>query len=725
MGEVIGIICRLCYNNIQKKKERENKGAVEMERTVRKYMIKSFYRMESSHLLSIVRRALTMMVPILVVGSAAYAILYFPNEAFRYLITEQFSMISQFLETIYQGTFGLFSMELVISLSISYAMEKGEEFDKMFFYIVTAVASFGTQFAMEDEETKEEILGNTGCFLALAVALLSCFMFSKLREAECISQRKYTIGIEVIPANAIQSILPAAITIGSFALLQYVIFVLSGETGVYTIVTGAIHSGFQGIGNGFAAAMLYTVLVHVLWILGFHGSHMMETVAQNNFLTIGNEVVFSKSFFDTFVMMGGCGTTVCVLLGIFFFVRKKRMRSIGKMALPMVIFNNNEILNFGIPIILNPILVIPFVCVPVMALVVSYGAVALGLVPHVTHEISWTMPILFSGYIATESIAGSILQLVIIVLGIAIYAPFLKMYEEIYDLRMKQKIEKLIQMQQECESRGESPEFLHRMDDSGMVARMLLQELKEDLKHQKLYLMYQPQVNRDGECIGGEALIRWEHSDYGFMYPPLIIDLAIEGGILPELERSLIDMAAKAIRELSENFRGDFKLSINITAHSLGWEIEDYIKSKMEEYQVPAEKMWLEITEQDVLVNSEMVAEKLKQLKEAGHKLLIDDFGMGHTSLIYLQSNDFDVVKLDGSLIRHILEQETNQKIVASIVELAEKLEIKVIAEYVETEEQRNKLDELGCHYYQGYLYGKPMRLEEFIENMCKQHVEK
>jgi len=82
-------------------------------------------------------------------------------------------------------------------------------------------------------------------------------------------------------------------------------------------------------------------------------------------------------------------------------------------------------------------------------------------------------------------------------------------------------------------------------------------------------------------------------------------------------------------------------------------------------------------------------------------------------------------VKLDGSLVRHILEKETNQKIVASIVELGRKLGIKVIAEYVETEEQRQKLDELGCHYYQGYLYGKPMLLEEFIENLCKNCWEK
>ncbi len=696
-----------------------------MERNIKKHMMKSFYKIESSHLLSVVRRGLTMIVPILVVGAVAYAILYFPNEAFRFFITEKFAIISKLLESIYQGTFGMFSMALVISLSISYAMEKGEEIDKIIFYIVTAIASFGTQIGTVDEGTKLYILGNTGCFFALIVGLLSCFMFSKLKEIERISLKKYTVGMETIPANAIQSIFPAAITIGSFALIQYIVTTLSGEESVYTLLTGLAYKGFEGTGNGFLSALLYTVLVHVLWGLGFHGSHMMETVALDNFSAIGENVIFSKSFFDTFVMMGGCGTTICVLLGIFIFARKKRMRSLGKIALPTVIFNSNEILNFGIPIILNPVLAIPFVCVPIMALLVSYGATVLGLVPCVTHEISWTMPIIFSGYMATESVAGSILQLFIVVLGIAMYVPFLRMYEDIYDYRMGEKIKNLVSELQECEKKGENADFFHRFDDSGMVARMLLQELKADLKNKRLYLLYQPQVNRQGKYIGGEALLRWQHTDYGFIYPPLIIYLATEGGILPELEQQIIDTAVEAIRQIRESYKEDFKISINITAHSLNWEIEEYIKTKRKEYQIPAEKLWLEITEQDVLTNSEMVTRKIQQLKEEGHKLLIDDFGMGHTSLIYLQSDNFDVVKLDGSLVRHILEKETNQKIVASIVELGRKLGIKVIAEYVETEEQRQKLDELGCHYYQGYLYGKPMLLEEFIENLCKNCWEK
>ena len=97
---------------------------------------------------------------------------------------------------------------------------------------------------------------------------------------------------------------------------------------------------------------------------------------------------------------------------------------------------------------------------------------------------------------------------------------------------------------------------------------------------------------------------------------------------------------------------------------------------------------------------------------------MIDDFGMGHTSLVYLQSTYFGVVKLDGSLVTSLLDNTTNQKIVRSIVDLSQELGIDVIAEYVENTALRDKLQELGCHWYQGYLYSKALPLDEFISYM-------
>ena len=184
----------------------------------------------------------------------------------------------------------------------------------------------------------------------------------------------------------------------------------------------------------------------------------------------------------------------------------------------------------------------------------------------------------------------------------------------------------------------------------------------------------------------------------------------------------LFDMACAAIQRVSREYDGEFKISVNITAKSLSWEgLEDCIKDNLAHYQVPPEKLWMEITEQDILSNSQNTLDSLSRLKAMGHSLLIDDFGMGHTSLIYLQSGHFDVVKLDGSLTKSILTNETNQKIVSSIVDLSKELNIHVIAEFVETDKEMNKLHEMGCNWYQGYLFSPAIPLKDFITYL-KEH---
>ena len=308
------------------------------------------------------------------------------------------------------------------------------------------------------------------------------------------------------------------------------------------------------------------------------------------------------------------------------------------------------------------------------------------------------------------------MQLVCILVGMGIYYPFLRLNKRVQENYAKERLRVLVEKLKEMEEANEEPKFLNRGDSLGMMSRMLLEDLEKAIKNDDLYLVYQPQVDNDGRCVGAEALLRWIHPLYGFIYPPLTIYLAKQGNILPELEKRIFEMAVRGISQISKEYDGKFKISVNITAKSLQWDVVPSIEQSLKKYQVAPEYLWVEITEQDVLSNKESVVSKIRQLKNCGHTLLIDDFGMGHTSLIYLQSNYFGVVKLDGSLVKNILENETNQKIVASIVELANRLGIKVISEYVETTEHWNKLKELGCDWYQGYLFSKPISLDEFIE---------
>ena len=296
-----------------------------------------------------------------------------------------------------------------------------------------------------------------------------------------------------------------------------------------------------------------------------------------------------------------------------------------------------------------------------------------------------------------------------------IYFPFIKINNKVQDEHSHTRLNNLVEILKQNELDNESPQFLTRTDNYGIMARLLFEDLKNAIKNNELYMLYQPQISYEGKCIGAEALLRWNHSFYGNIYPPFIIYLAKEGGILPELEAKIIDSVTKACRDTAREYKGDFKISFNITGKSLCWDIESFIEEKVKKYSIPEERLWIEITEQDVISKNDVSVATLNRLKEKGHTLLIDDFGMGHTSLLYLQSGYFGVVKLDGSLVKDIVKSKATQNIVKSVIELGNRMGIKVIAEFVESKEQVEVLHSLGCNNYQGYLYSKPIPLENFI----------
>lgn len=677
------------------------------------------YRIEVSFILTVIRHGLTVMIPFVLTGGIASAILNLPVEPYQEWIQDTF--FAHILETMYVGTFGLFSVAMLIALSCSYCMERNMTVDKTILYVIVSIGAFGAQFYNAEGNNNIDMLDVQGCFFAIVTALAACALLERLQKISLLKFGEQTNGMERITALTMNMILPACIVIFLFVCVTQFLLMLSGAPSLQNLMSNAMCRLFEDVHNEFFKGLLYTFLLHLMWAFGLHGSHILEPVATTSFTVDGVGEIFSKSFFDTYVVMGGCGTTICVLIAILLFMRKTRLRKIAELSSFTVIFNLNEILTFGIPIILNPILVIPFIVTPIVCYMIAFAASYIGLVPPVTSTVPWSTPVLFSGFLGTGSIAGSILQIVLIVIGVAIYLPFLRYNYVVQNIYAREQLKDIVRILQEKEEQNESIDLLSQSNRTGQICRMLRHDLKTAIEHKELYLLIQPQVNEDGICIGGEALLRWKHSFYGMIYPPLIIYLAKESDLLESLEKFIIDETVSSIAKINERCGRNFKLSMNLTAKSLLWDVEKYIDRTLKKYEVDASQLWLEITEQDILAKSSIVIEKLGYLKDQGHVMMIDDFGMGHTSILYLQSSSFGVVKLDGSLIRNILDSKADQQIVASIIELTEKLGVRTIAEYVENQDQRDKLLELGCKWYQGYLYGKPVPLEEFIEFM-EQH---
>lgn len=355
---------------------------------IKEKFIKLTYKIENVFFLTVIRHGLTMMIPLILTGGVACALMSLPLIDYTASVGNwNLLWLHAVLETIYEGTFGLFSLLLVIVLALCYGMERNEAQDKVASYVIVALGAYGVQLNIGSADFDITALGAGGSFSAMFIALFACCLYEKLRNVTALSLKKYAIGMESLCANAIQTVLPMAVIMGISVLFTRILYLIFGVYNIHELFSILSCSLFEHVESSFGSGLLYTFLLHLLWICGFHGSHLLQPVAQTEFSAVSEQIIFSRSFFDTYVVMGGCGTTICVLLLLLIFYRKDRMGNLAKVGAFTVIFNINEVLNFGLPIVLNPVMAIPFILTPVLTYCTAYLATYLGLVPTITAEV--------------------------------------------------------------------------------------------------------------------------------------------------------------------------------------------------------------------------------------------------------------------------------------------------------------------------------------------------
>lgn len=688
---------------------------------IRLFRIADYF--ENNPLIKAVRQGMVLMIPIFVSSAVALmlSILPFPNYQ-EFLETLWNGRIAAFLGLIRSASEGSLAIGLALTTCFSYAMQKNRSRGETVTVMLTAVVSLIGFSGIPQGNISVEALGSHNTFAALFIALGCSVLFFKMKDISFFRIRWRGTGADVCYAESVSGVIPALLVVAFFVILRQVSVAVFHVDSLQEILETVVRKLIAPSESGLSAAIVILLLVHGMWLVGIHGSYVLGSVIYENFGVISGEAVYNKTFQDVFVCMGGTGSVLCLVIAILLFSKNGNVKNIAKLSFPTVIFNISEIIAFGLPVILNPIFVIPYLLVPIVMCVISYAAVYTGIVPHVVAEVEWTTPVFLSGYLATGSIAGSILQAVCLAAGVLIYLPFLRLFEEQKERQMVKNVKELTAELQRQEEANAMMPLTKRKDALGATAKVLAEDLKDAVRDKKLFFLYQPQVNTEGNCIGAEALIRWTHPIVGLIYPPLIIQLAREENLLHDIEACMFEQAAYTILEIEKEIHTAFKISVNITNESLLWEdLERCIAEKVNKYHIAPERLWLEITEQDALILSREVLDKMRRLKEQGHKLLIDDFGMGHTSLLYLQTNYFSVVKLDGSLTKDVCGNERNQDIISAITELGKSLQFETIAEYVETKEQKDLLLMLGCNAFQGYYYSKPIPMAELILWM-KQH---
>ena len=251
-----------------------------------------------------------------------------------------------------------------------------------------------------------------------------------------------------------------------------------------------------------------------------------------------------------------------------------------------------------------------------------------------------------------------------------------------------------------------------------MVKRkMLLDSMEDALKNEEFEVYFQPKVNLETETVAGaEALVRWNHPQYGFMSPGEFIPLFETNGFIWQLDQYMEKRVCQELKKMNEQGKLMLPISVNISRRD--FEVDDMVDvlcSIIEKYGIDKKYFHIEVTESVYVQNPQKVIEKIRQLRKAGFLIELDDFGEGYSSLEMLSRLPIDVLKLDRSLIQKKNLQQ-NQTILNFIIGLAECMGIRTVAEGVETEEQAFNLKQIGCDMAQGYYYAKPMPLKRFEE---------
>ncbi len=249
-------------------------------------------------------------------------------------------------------------------------------------------------------------------------------------------------------------------------------------------------------------------------------------------------------------------------------------------------------------------------------------------------------------------------------------------------------------------------------------------DLRRALERGELVVYYQPIVALEDQSLSGfEALVRWNHPTRGLVPPMEFVRVAEETGLIVAVDRFVLREACRQLREWNRTFRNGTPLtmSVNLSVKQFNQaDLFDTILGTLEETGLASQCLSLEITESVLLEGTDSAVEVLASLKEVGARLYLDDFGTGYSSLSYLHKFPVDALKVDRSFVREMGGGGQGQEIIRTIVALAKSLNMKVIAEGVETQEQAAALQALDCDYGQGHVFSKPLSGKEVGELLAK-----
>lgn len=411
-------------------------------------------RLNNNRYLGVLRDAFMLAFPLTIFGSIMVVLMNLPflDKIMSKTVLEG---VQSALNIAPSATISIMSVFVVFG--IGYYLSKSYDVETVFGGVI-ALASFLllTPFLLEQEGGATiagvipvDRLGAKGMFLGMITGFLSAEIYRYF------VQKKFVInmpqGVPPAVSKSFAALIPATLTLTTFLLINIVI-TQGFKTNMHDLIYHAIQAPLVGLGSGIIPTLIAVFFIQILWFFGLHGQIIINSVMDPiwNTLSIQNlesytktgEVpnIISKQFIEIYTVgMGGTGMTLAVVFTILIFLKSKQLKQVAKLGLGPGLFNVNEPIIFGLPIVMNPLILIPWILAPMVITCITYFAMASGIVPPPTGvNIPWTVPIFISGMMATNSLAGGLLQLFNLMIVFVIWFPFLKFID-----RMNVKNEKI------------------------------------------------------------------------------------------------------------------------------------------------------------------------------------------------------------------------------------------------------------------------------------------
>ncbi|MFJ5964966.1 PTS cellobiose transporter subunit IIC [Bacillus sp. NPDC093026] len=411
-------------------------------------------KLNNNRYLGVLRDAFMLAFPLTIFGSIMVVLMNLP---FLNTIMSQ-SALEGFQSALNIAPSATISiMTVFVVFGIGYYLSKSYEVEAVFGGVI-ALASFLllTPFLLEQEGVGSiagvipvDRLGAKGMFLGMITGFLSAEIYRYFVKKKLVINMPQ--GVPPAVSKSFAALIPATLTLTAFLMIN-IIITQGFHTNMHDLIYHAVQAPLVGLGSGIIPTLIAVFFIQILWFFGLHGQIIINSVMDPiwNTLSIQNlesytktgEVpnIISKQFIEVYTVgMGGTGMTLAVVFAILIFLKSKQLKQVAKLGLGPGLFNVNEPIIFGLPIVMNPLILIPWILAPMVITCVSYFAMVAGIVPPPTGvNIPWTVPIFISGIMATNSLAGGLLQLFNLMIVFVIWFPFLKFID-----RMNVKNEKV------------------------------------------------------------------------------------------------------------------------------------------------------------------------------------------------------------------------------------------------------------------------------------------